>query len=558
MPLNAGNSFFRLVPYTADRASGDWLLEVQTNTDSATALLPAFGTGPGTGQIPLVENLQMTGSGTSRGLMWTTPTSVVDQTANDGNIDRLRVRLNDTNGQLLDLRGLGVGNAQSLNETSYQFDPGLFTHNGAYTGQILTEGFAPFNRSRAFETIVVDDIAGLGGTPVGFDDVFAFRDFRQENSVRFRSGDGIVIGVAVDLSDNTFVHAEQDGRIAFTGQSREADRAFEFSTTVPYDRTLTDSWTFTAFNGSEMTTVLTPAFNAPDTLPFVRNVSLTANDLTPTISWDLPVGSTVPFDEILFGLFDDVTDDRLSIFGPLGDNLFESLAATATSFTFAPGQLEFGRQYVARVVLVDRDDTTGEIVNRSLSFLNFSAIPGSGGAPVFLPNLDENGVFNFDFDVEEAVPVVLDPFVAIGYDYEIGAGNPLFATISLPDVGDGVFDLFLYDLLGNLFDSGLDLLAGDVLDFATLGTIAGVDYSAGASRFGIRGIEAGAGLDPSDTSAFMTTVTFASSGAFTGTMTPVTVFVDDAAVSEPGSLLLMALAFLGFAAASRRGNAPPA
>ncbi len=56
-----------------------------------------------------------------------------------------------------------------INETSLQFDPALISHNGACVAQILVEGFSPFIRSRAFETFVVDDLMGLGGSPVGFD-----------------------------------------------------------------------------------------------------------------------------------------------------------------------------------------------------------------------------------------------------------------------------------------------------------------------------------------------------------------------------------------------------
>jgi hypothetical protein len=37
--------------------------------------------------------------------------------------------------------------------------------------------------------------------------------------------------------------------------------------------------------------------------------------------------------------------------------------------------------------------------------------------------------------------IFIDPFVAIGYDYAIGAGDPNFASVRLPNVGDGNFDL---------------------------------------------------------------------------------------------------------------------
>ena len=54
------------------------------------------------------------------------------------------------------------------------------------------------------------------------------------------------------------------------------------------------------------------------------------------------------------------------------------------------------------------------------------------------------------------------------------------------------------------------------------GLAAGTEYffaGTGVARFRIDGIETAAGLNPSDPTAFVTTLTFAGSGRFTGTMT---------------------------------------
>jgi len=56
-------------------------------------------------------------------------------------------------------------------------------------------------------------------------------------------------------------------------------------------------------------------------------------------------------------------------------------------------------------------------------------------------------------------------------------------------------------------------------------------------------------LDPADTSAFLTGLTFVKDGAFTGTMTPLT---EDVTVTpEPASLAVVAFGLFGFAATCR-------
>ncbi len=133
--------------------------------------------------------------------------------------------------------------------------------------------------------------------------------------------------------------------------------------------------------------------------------------MIPTLDWVLP-SDVSEIDCIDVGLFNDVTNGRI----PIGDTdgLFQSLDPTATSFTFADGVLEAGTAYVARVILVNEDEN-GNSLSRSLRFVNFTPILGdTGGAPVNLPTVDGQGVFNFDFDVTASTVVLIDPFVAVG------------------------------------------------------------------------------------------------------------------------------------------------
>ncbi len=138
--------------------------------------------------------------------------------------------------------------------------------------------------------------------------------------------------------------------------------------------------------------------------------------------------------------------------------------------------------------------------------------------------------------------------MATGYIYETGAGNPNFASVELPDIGNrSPYDLYLWNGTSFVFDT---MLAPDaVFDFA----------NGGVSEFEVIGIDPSLGLDPTNPTAFITGLTFEGAGSFTGTMTPIT-----SSVPEPSTwaMLLIGFAGLGFAAyrqASRaRGATPPA
>jgi hypothetical protein len=215
--------------------------------------------------------------------------------------------------------------------------------------------------------------------------------------------------------------------------------------------------------------------------------------------------------------------------------LFESgaIAPATSSFVIPPGLLEAGHRYVARVELIETYghvfDSGGEFI-RSRSSAFFSLLPLKAGAPsvVYLPTVS-GSTFGFDFTVTTASTFYIDPAVAIGYQYAIGAGNPNFASVLLPLVGTGLFNLMSCN--------------GASLGSAT----AGVAHSFGAGGvdcFRVLGIDASAGLDPNDPTAFITGLTFMGDGEFTGTMDPLV-------TPEPTTLLLLGTTLAGLGLATR-------
>lgn len=161
------------------------------------------------------------------------------------------------------------------------------------------------------------------------------------------------------------------------------------------------------------------------------------------------------------------------------------------------------------------------------------APPGASASNPILPVVTSNG-WNFNFNIgPNTGRVFIDPLVAIGYDYIVNSG-PNVQTVLLPDdVGDGIYDLWLFDTLRNsFFDSGVDLVGGQVYDFGP----------GGVDRFSIRGIELAAGLDPSDFNAFVSGLTFDGTGTVDMDMIPLPFDTDASAVPAPNSLALLVAA----------------
>lgn len=167
-------------------------------------------------------------------------------------------------------------------------------------------------------------------------------------------------------------------------------------------------------------------------------------------------------------------------------------------------------------------------------------LPGDTAENPILPITDpENpGDYSFEFAITDESPIFIDPDVAIGYDYIVNDG-PNFTSVLLPEnIGDNIFDLWLWDLsLNDWFDTGTDLIGGIWFDF-----------DQPVDKFRVMGIEIDEMLDPTDSTAFVTGLKFDDLGIVNMNQNAVTVFVADPSTSVPAPqtfiLFMLSLAFM--------------
>lgn len=173
---------------------------------------------------------------------------------------------------------------------------------------------------------------------------------------------------------------------------------------------------------------------------------------------------------------------------------------------------------------------------------------GSSFASPLLPTgIRPDGGFEFRTTVLPGERIVIDPDVAIGYDYTFTGA--LATTVELEDLGDvDGYDIFLLTDLLNPIISGFMPGIGNIFDFTPFA-------AAGVDGFRIGDIDVALGLDPLNPLAFKTGLTFAVNGPTTIdiTQTPLTVFVGGPGpIPEPATWAMMILGFGMTGAALRR------
>jgi hypothetical protein len=290
-------------------------------------------------------------------------------------------------------------------------------------------------------------------------------------------------------------------------------------------------------------------------IPFVQSVTLSGTPQAPVFSWTPPPGTTVE------GYRVNIYQNNLETFNSshqivnTGQVTTKNLGPGVTSYTVQPSDFISGvalannTQYTIEIsALQTRDGSTTVLTNGNVSSLsrvysNFQVLPAGSGSVVLPTTTVSNGqvVYGFNLAVAPGVTYHIDPAVATGYIYSTGVGNPNFASVSLPNIGNsGLYSLFLWNGTSWVLDT--TLAANTLFNFG----------ANGVNQFEVLGIDPSLGLDPNNPVAFVTALTFEGAGDFTGTMTPVTID----AVPEPSTWAMMLLGFAGisFVAYRRKQN----
>ena len=388
-------------------------------------------------------------------------------------------------------------------------------------------------------------VTAASASIVTIDSTFHFLDNRSVNSINLNAGlfqtfgaeassanDSATVGTATQTnsSGTTF------GPIPLHYEPFDTS-PHHFVTSRPANTVPNGQWSLSFTNGANTANGTTPGIGAtPPIIPFATGMSISGADTTtPTLSWTAPGGTPGAFDAQRLIIRDTtqlIGNGGIGGSGVANIIYSQDIGASTTSITLDPNdftqQLQLGHLYSAELLTRDlRNAANPNILHNTLSqsrtFADFTLLPAGSPENVFLPAVDTSNpaqtVYQFNqVPISPGQTTYIDPLVAIGYDYQIGAGDPNFASVTLPTgVGDNLFQLYLWDDTNTQWVYSQDLNGGAPFDFTLL------DPS-GFDRFRILGIEISALLDPNSSTAFITGLTFVSDedATFSGTMTPLT------------------------------------
>lgn len=214
--------------------------------------------------------------------------------------------------------------------------------------------------------------------------VTAFRDNEGPNTVNSGVGDNVsVVARLVDPNLTTVGIATnpQYGGVLpllnlFTARTGFFARTFA-NDALNVGGTVTQPWTLTFQNRSDVKTVQTNSLAGVGQLPLLSNLTVSGPALSPTLTWDTVV-TAVPYDQVRLSVYNDRTDQIIVIEQFIGN-------AGLTSYTVPLGTLAPNENYAFRVYLWDSSGPGGTVLNRSSTHVNHSTTdPAVGAGALFV------------------------------------------------------------------------------------------------------------------------------------------------------------------------------
>jgi hypothetical protein len=333
---------------------------------------------------------------------------------------------------------------------------------------------------------------------------------------------------------NTTVTATQNGIQVNVPYFNSIPDPNLFDRRIAYNPNLLGSWQLTVSNPNYTNTLILDTAAIQSNIgvpPFITGVAISGASnatTTPTISWNAPAYVPPPgYNQVTRVFIVDLDNNKQNIFRV-------DLPSNQTSFT-VPASANLSPTGHYGVVIRDDFRTPSNATSgaSSHSFFDFrpTAISQFDG-PIYVPVSSVNAVgqtvYSFHIDVTHGQSYNLDPAAALGYIFSTGDSGPNFASVTLPELGLGhPYGLYVWN--GTSYVHAANLLANTLFDFGPNGV----------SKFKVLGIDESLGLDPNNSTAFVTKVTFTDDGAFTGTMTAIT------AIPEPSTWAMIILGFAG-------------
>ena len=300
-------------------------------------------------------------------------------------------------------------------------------------------------------TTLLASTALANAATISVNDLNFFRDTRGTNDVGIQQGDVLQFGAnVVGGSTGTSIQGIFTPTLGVPGLIGSASPCgalavnanFCAKTTAFTSAKLNGTWQVQLTQGTTKSNFALPSASAVPLTPvaFPTNVTISRNapgpgnpNGDPTISWNLPAGTNP--NSLRVNVF-----DKSQVLPNGQDNIIESknIAPTATSFTPTVALSPGGNYVINFQVIQTRDGAAiplnsgnADILTRSSSFFDFSPIKPGSPPVISLPTIGPNGVYNFQVgSVGPSSVTFIDPKVAVGYNYAIGAGNPNFAALT--------------------------------------------------------------------------------------------------------------------------------